>query len=136
LTRKVEAVHHFIEVSTRADAIGIVSRRLDGSVLDRCGFTRGRPWDCDRAAGAGDASPIGAAVPGAKPIAGEAGEPKRSDWSAADRSDRCLCDAPGSASGRRTPITVLALAMGLAGLSRRRRWRGQPRARRHNGLRG
>ncbi len=40
-TRKVESVHHFIEVSADRDAIRRVTKRDDGSVLERCGMKKG-----------------------------------------------------------------------------------------------
>ncbi len=53
-TRKVESVHHLIEVVVQTDAIRIVAKRDDGSVLERCGMTKVRQteqrqeaWDCD-----------------------------------------------------------------------------------------
>jgi hypothetical protein len=46
-TRKLEATYHFLEVSAGSDALRIVALRPDGTVLDRCGFAKGRPWDCD-----------------------------------------------------------------------------------------
>jgi hypothetical protein len=45
--RKVEATYHFIEVTATREAMRLVVSRADGSVLERCGFARGRPWDCD-----------------------------------------------------------------------------------------
>jgi hypothetical protein len=70
-TRKVEATHHFVEVSTRGDAMQIVARRDDGSVLDRCGFTQGGPWDCDApSAPTPSASASAAAAPPTAPSRG------------------------------------------------------------------
>jgi 3',5'-cyclic AMP phosphodiesterase CpdA len=46
-TRMLEAAYHFLEVSAGDDALRVVARRTDGSVLDRCAFEKGRPWDCD-----------------------------------------------------------------------------------------
>jgi predicted phosphodiesterase len=49
-TRKLESVHHFIEVTVESDAVRLVTKRDDGSVLERCGMTKGRDgWDCDPA---------------------------------------------------------------------------------------
>jgi hypothetical protein len=83
-TRKVEAAHHFVEVTTRGDTFQLVAHRLDGSLLDRCGFTRGGPWDCDPAASAHASAAVtsAAASPASPP-----------------RSSACLCDAPGSGAG-------------------------------------
>ena len=46
-TCKVESAYHFVEVTTGPDAIRVLARRLDGSVLDECGFDRGKAWDSD-----------------------------------------------------------------------------------------
>jgi hypothetical protein len=46
-TRKVEAAHHFVQVTLRGNGLQMVATRDDGSVLDKCGFTEGGPWDCD-----------------------------------------------------------------------------------------
>jgi hypothetical protein len=54
---KAEAAYHFIEISATPANVKIVARRVDGTVLDRCGFAKGEPWDCDppRAASPSDA---------------------------------------------------------------------------------
>ncbi len=50
-TRKVESVHHVVEVSVENDALRIVATRDDGSLVDRCGLTKGHEgWDCDPSA--------------------------------------------------------------------------------------
>jgi hypothetical protein len=45
--RKLAASYHFLEVSTEGDALHVVAHRTDGTVIDRCGFAKGGPWDCD-----------------------------------------------------------------------------------------
>jgi calcineurin-like phosphoesterase family protein len=104
-TRKVEATHHFVEVSTRGDALQIVARRDDGSVLDRCGFTQGRPWDCDApSAPTPPASASAAVAPPASPSRG------------------CACSAGVGAGGaaRASAMTLAAVAaLSLARLRRR-----------------
>lgn len=47
MTRKAEAAYHFVEVTASPADLRIVARRLDGSVLDKCGFAKGGGWDCD-----------------------------------------------------------------------------------------
>jgi hypothetical protein len=42
-----EASHHFLEVDADAERMQITVHRLDGSILERCGFRRGAPWRCD-----------------------------------------------------------------------------------------
>ena len=46
-TRKAEPAYHFVDVSAGVDAVRIVARRIDGSVMDQCGFRKGGDWDCD-----------------------------------------------------------------------------------------
>jgi 3',5'-cyclic AMP phosphodiesterase CpdA len=46
-TRKVEAVHHFVTVTAGRRDLRIVATRDDGTVIERCGFVKGGPWDCD-----------------------------------------------------------------------------------------
>ncbi|HXN34498.1 MAG TPA: metallophosphoesterase [Polyangiaceae bacterium] len=46
-TRKTESTYHFVEVTTGGEEIRLLARRLDGSVIDQCGFGKGRGWDCD-----------------------------------------------------------------------------------------
>ncbi|HEX3772401.1 MAG TPA: metallophosphoesterase [Polyangiaceae bacterium] len=63
-TRKVEPVHHFVEVTTTPDVLRIVAIRADGTTLDRCGFAKGGPWDCDAPAISAPAPPPASAGPG------------------------------------------------------------------------
>jgi hypothetical protein len=47
MSLKAEAAYHFIEISATPANMKIIARRVDGTVLDRCGFAKGEPWDCD-----------------------------------------------------------------------------------------
>jgi hypothetical protein len=47
--RKAEATYHYVEVRATPQALRVVARRVDGSVIDRCGFAPGQDWDCDPA---------------------------------------------------------------------------------------
>ncbi|HTB73387.1 MAG TPA: metallophosphoesterase, partial [Polyangiaceae bacterium] len=109
-TRKVEPVHHFVQVTTRDDAVQIVAMRDDGSVLDRCGFVQGRPWDCDAPARASTPEgPSGADMP---PVA-----PKPP----AASSHGCACGEPGeSAPAGLAALGLTALSAVLLARSRRR----------------
>ena len=111
-SRKAEPVYHFVEVTASADAVRIVARRVaDGSVLDRCGFVKGKPWDCDP-------PPAPAAPP---PHAPESPAPP-----ADAGASRCGCLVPGASpdpggNGRASVLAAgFALAAGL--VSRRRRF--------------
>ena len=47
-TRKAESAHHFVEATVKPDSLAIVAKRDDGSVLERCSFTKSSAgWDCD-----------------------------------------------------------------------------------------
>jgi hypothetical protein len=89
-TRKVEATHHFVQVSVHDSALQIEAWRTDGSMLERCGFAKGGPWDCDAPAGpaVSATAPAGPVVPVPAPAPG--------------RGSACAVSAPGragSASG-------------------------------------
>jgi hypothetical protein len=59
-TRKQESTYHFIEVLISSEAIRLVAHRIDGSLLDQCGFGKNEGWDCDIAVSAptSEATPI------------------------------------------------------------------------------
>jgi 3',5'-cyclic AMP phosphodiesterase CpdA len=65
---KAEAAYHFIEISATPANVKIVARRVDGTVLDRCGFAKGEPWDCDppRAASPSDAGVLASPRPSSR----------------------------------------------------------------------
>jgi hypothetical protein len=46
-SRKAEASFHFVEIAARDDALQIIAHRVDGSLIERCGLPKGKPWDCD-----------------------------------------------------------------------------------------
>jgi hypothetical protein len=99
-TRKVESVHHVVELTVESGSIRVVATRDDGSVIERCGMVKARPgWDCD--------PPPAPASPGAAP---SASAPSASRWG-------CNTGAlPGS------PNVAPALAcLGLIARRRRRR---------------
>ena len=103
-TRKVESVHHIVEVSAERDAIRLVTKRDDGSVLERCGMKKGTEgWDCDPA----PALPLKSDP---APIA-----PSRA-------SAKCSCSAAGAPAD--APLApTLALALGVLAACRPRRKR-------------
>ncbi len=102
--RKAEASYHFVQVTAAADAIRIEARRVDGTVLDRCGFGKGLPWDCDPLVAAVEKEAVTPPAPTVTPP-----------------SPRCGCDVPGA--GGSGGGFVLALALGAFG---RRRSRVRP----------
>ncbi len=106
--RKVEAAHHFVQVSLHGSALQMVATRDDGSVLDKCGFTQGGPWDCD-------AKPSPAA-----PAAVSAAAPAVSSSPSSPSSHGCACAGPGAAASGAGAAAALA-ALGAASLVRLRR---------------
>jgi hypothetical protein len=125
-TRKVEATHHYVAIGTRGDALSLVAYRADGSVLDRCGFAKGGPWDCD-------ASRTGAPPTGASPTGevhppdpgGSAQSTKASLASPAQAADAgtraCGCGAVGHGSSGLVPSAGVAALAGLLLIRGRRR---------------
>jgi hypothetical protein len=98
---KAEAAYHFIEISATPSQVRIVARRVDGTVLDRCGFAKGEPWDCDppRAPSASPSNTADAPLPRSS-----------SHW-------RCSCDS-GNSTLDRSVLSTTALFAVLMGLRR------------------
>jgi len=112
-TRKAEAAHHFVAVSAGSRELRIVATRADGSVIERCGFTKGGPWDCDGAAA--PAEPGDGAAPGRKADA-EASPPGPPSGPA--RSSSCASSGAGAPRPLGHPAGIL-LALGLLGVGMR-----------------
>jgi tRNA (guanine-N7-)-methyltransferase len=100
--RRAEATYHFVEVNATPDTLRISARRPDGTVFDRCGFAKGRPWDCD---------PVVTPRSGSRPLEGPE-EPRP--------SSRCGCRVPGAGPERDTFLGVAVF--GLVALCVRRRF--------------
>jgi hypothetical protein len=94
-TRKAESAYHFVEVTLTGDALRMVAHRLDGTVLESCGFAKGHPWDCD-------AAPKSEAP---QDLAGQAPE-----GTPASSPSRCGCEVPGA------PVGVAGAWLALAGM--------------------
>ncbi len=125
--RKDESTYHFVEIATSADAVALLARRIDGTVLDRCGFSKGKAgWDCDARdrEAQPDKTPLAAPAPAA---------PVRSN---------CDCAAPGApaaggaapvdvttAGGRARAACLFGACAAMAGLCLARRARRSSRAR-------
>jgi hypothetical protein len=124
-TRKAEAVYHFVEVDTRTSSreeIHLVARRLDGTVLDECGFKKGGPWDCDAYAAA-DANAAAITVAGAGASQGLGGAASAtSSPPFSSPTTRCGCASPGASGGGRASAGLVLSAV-LAAMSLRRRGR-------------
>ncbi len=110
--RAVESAYHHLEATLEGQRVSIVARRVDGSVLDRCGFSKGGSWDCDAPAAPKDAPSAPA------PVAPPAPAP------------RCGCVVPGgpTPSAGAVPV-VLALSIAAAGRRRLRAGDAESRAR-------
>jgi hypothetical protein len=103
-TRKAEAAYHFVEVDTAGDGIRLVAHRMDGSLLDECGFGKQGSWDCDAPQG----SAAGASTPTPLP-------------SSKVSTPRCGCGSGGGATGAGGAAAVIAVSTVVAAISRRRR---------------
>jgi len=110
-TRKAEAAYHFIEVTATSGDLRIVARRLDGSVLDKCGFAKNQGWDCDTPPMPVAAPPAG---PPSAPVA------PATPPSPPATSSRCALAVPGEATNVASWVAVCVVA-GAAALGRRRR---------------
>ncbi len=94
---KAEAAYHFIEISATPSELRIVARRVDGTVLDRCGFAKGQPWDCDAPRAPSPATSPSDATAAALPRS----SPR---W-------RCSCDSGSSTLDRSVLSTTAVFAM-------------------------
>jgi calcineurin-like phosphoesterase family protein len=99
---KAESTYHFILITATASTMKLVARRVDGTVLDACGFAKGQPWDCD--------PPASVTLPPLEP--GGGGRPRASAAS-------CRCESGGK-GGDRSAVTVMAILVVLAGARRLR----------------
>jgi hypothetical protein len=110
-TRKAESSYHFVEVTTTATDLRIVAHRADGSILERCGFTKDKPWDCDTA------PPPARPAPAAPQPPADTGAPAKS-------ASRCSVAAAGAPGGGALAALVfpgiLAAILGAAFARRRR----------------
>ena len=113
-TRKGESTYHYIEAKIDGDAFSMTAKRVDGSLLDTCGFKKGGGWDCDSASGH--------ATRGAASQSGASGGSKSSqnteETSTPEKSSKCGCRIPGSRTG--APFGWLG-ALAILGLLRRRK---------------
>lgn len=103
-TRKEESTYHFVEITTGVDAFRMVARRIDGSVLDQCGFKKGEGWDCDLTTIGGKGSAA------AMPSSHDAGSP----------GSRCGCALPGARFAFASGGSLLTAAMALVWRRRRK----------------
>jgi predicted phosphodiesterase len=100
-TRKVESTYNYVLATVTDDAVRIVSKRPDGSLLEACGFERGGPWTCDGQAK--QARP----VPDAEMPTG--GIPEKEPG-----KGHCGCSVPGTGRGGGSAATLgLLLAAAL-----------------------
>jgi hypothetical protein len=114
MSKKAEAAYHFIEVTMSQVDVKTVAHRLDGSILEKCGFLRGQPWNCDPVTGALALAPSASG-------AGSSAPAPASSVPAPTSSSRCSVATPGLAPRGGLAALGLAVASGLARLRRRRR---------------
>jgi hypothetical protein len=109
-----ESTYHFVQVTAAADAIHIIAKRVDGSMLDECSFAKDKPWSCG-----------GPAAAAASAASSDTSSGQRAEGDAAQSASRCGCSTPGAAGG--TPALIgsglAGAALALARLARRSRLR-------------
>jgi acid phosphatase type 7 len=127
-TRFVEAARHHLEVAVSSDAVEIIARRVNGTVMETCGFAAGSTdWSCDNNAGAATtAATVGTGVAsGLRISAASAGAPLGSgaDHPNAVPKSSCNCSVL-AAQSRATSAAALAAVAGMlcALVVRRRRY--------------
>jgi calcineurin-like phosphoesterase family protein len=121
-TRKAESTYHFVEITTSSDAIRLVARRIDGSVLDQCGFRKGERWDCDARAHENDPHNFERSD-GSGPRESTDPSPLPPTPGASSRP-RCGCAVPGARSASAVSGGLL-LAVAIALRRARRRGRAE-----------
>jgi acid phosphatase type 7 len=93
MSRKLESTRHFVAVTVHDDALQLVTERPDGSLVERCGFAKGAPWDCD--------APVAAMASVASAASDAASTPVPSAPASAPSSpsSRSTCDLSGHVGG-------------------------------------
>jgi hypothetical protein len=114
-TRKVESVHHVVELKVDRESIRLATRRLDGTLLEKCGFTKkledpNQPWDCDATPSSSHGSSGGGA-------------------SSSAQASKCGCSLVGAPAQPTAPIALGLATCALAGIRLTRR-RSPSRSRR------
>jgi 3',5'-cyclic AMP phosphodiesterase CpdA len=97
---KAESAYHFVQITASSSSLKVLARRVDGTVLDRCGFDKGHAWDCD--------SPR---VEERPPVPGSVAATPRPS------SARCSCKLAGSSLDR-SALSSAAFLVALVGLRR------------------
>ncbi len=111
-TRMVESTFHFVEVKIDGTKMAVLAKRIDGTLMDRCSFTKGAPWDCAAPAAAGGAATQVMPVK-LKPTSD--GDPTMPA-----KQSRCGCTMPGAPSTSWAAFgAVLALSACLLRRGRR-----------------
>lgn len=111
-TRKLEATHHFVEVTVNDKGVQLAAKRADGSLIEKCGFAKARGWDCDPSASPPASGPLPPS-PQARPAPEAPAAPAP--------SGRCGCRAVG---GGRDGAAALGLVACAVIFFRARRQRG------------
>jgi hypothetical protein len=108
--RMVESTYHFLDAKIDGTKMTIAAKRIDGSLMDRCSFTKNEPWDCASPAAAGGA---------ATQVMPVKLHPTDADPVMPTKQSRCGCAVPGAPAA---PWGVFgALALVSCGLIRRGR---------------
>jgi acid phosphatase type 7 len=105
-TRKAEAAYHFVEVTVSPTDVRTIAHRLDGTIVEKCGFQKGKAWDCD---------PV--------PAAPSAAAPTPAAPAPTATPSRCSVGIPGASASIRWPASALVPLLLLGGLLARARGR-------------
>ena len=118
-SQKFESTQHFLAVTADRERLTYVAKRIDGSIVERCGIVRGvAGWLCGEALLAAAAPAAGSSTPALVPVAGSAAPATTTtatppvgavDKSTIGGGSRCGCavgDVPAS-PGLLLPIVVM-----------------------------
>jgi acid phosphatase type 7 len=118
-TRKAESTYNYVEMTATRFEMTLEAHRLDGSLIEKCGFAKGGGWDCDsKVTPHATVGPPPGAVPSTSSAGGSAAPP-----SPPPRSSSCTIGPSGSPglSGAAALAAVVAAAGARAARRRRRR---------------
>ena len=104
-----ESVYHFVEAAIDGPSVKIVARRVDGTVIESCGFHGAEPWKCD-------AAPTPPA-----PVATSALKDSTAQPTDQPTKRSCGCSVPGDRSAAPAPLAAALGLLGLLARSRRKR---------------
>ncbi|MGH7328049.1 MAG: metallophosphoesterase family protein, partial [Polyangiaceae bacterium] len=115
-TRKGESSYHYIEAKIDGDTFSMTAKRIDGALLEACGFKKGSDWDCDSPSVHGNATSSAASSTASS--GGTKSSQNPDDSTTSDKSSKCGCKMPGT--GESSPFAWLGVLVSAALLRRRK----------------